>query len=248
MKILVVGNGRMGRAVASVATERQHDALGPIGRSSQDSSLWDQADVAVDFSVPEALAHHVEHALQSRTPLVVGTTGWAADLNRISTQVEEEGGTLVWGANFSIGFHMMMTVARAAADWARAFPEFDAAIVDHHHRMKRDAPSGSALELAAMLLDELPDKTQIQAGSPQGPIDRAALHVTSVRAGSEPGLHRVLFDGPYDQVSIEHRVRDRSVFAAGAVFAAERAEGYKGVIHFQELLVNMMKKGGTPWS
>lgn len=246
MKILVLGAGQMGKAVQSVATDRGHTVLGPLGRAdADDAGQWDLADVAVDFSVPTAVAEHVELALRHRTPLVVGTTGFEAQREEIARRVVEEGGTLIWGANFSIGFHMLAALTRVTAHLARTFPEFDAGVFEHHHRLKRDAPSGSALELARTLVDDLPAKTRLETGALQEAIDAEALHVTSLRAGTEPGLHRVYFDGPFETLTLEHRVRDRSVFAAGGVYAAEQTAGRKGMIHFRELVEELMSEGGA---
>lgn len=244
MKILVLGSGQMGMAVQRVAMDRGHEVLGPLGRdNADDPDQWGLADVAVDFSVPAALAAHVDLALQHRIPLVVGTTGFEAQRENIARRVVEGGGTLIWGANFSIGFHMLAALTRVAAELVRTFPEFDAGVFEHHHRLKRDAPSGSALELAQTLVDDLPTKTRLEGQGLQGAIDAEALHVTSLRAGTEPGLHRVHFDGPFETLVLAHRVRDRSVFAAGGVYAAEQAAGRTGMIHFRELVEELMSTG-----
>ena len=245
MNVLVLGRGRMGRAVQQLAAERGHTVLGPLGRHEGEGlELWSNAEVAVDFTDAKAIHTNVTRALAARVPIVVGTTGWWDDLDRIRDQVIAAGGTLLWGGNFSIGHHILAAVTRTAAALARGFRDYDPSIFEHHHTGKRDAPSGTALELADVILDELPRKTEVVTDLGDGPIADEGLHVTSLRAGNEPGTHRVRLDGPFDSVTLEHAVRDRRVFAAGALFAAERARELTGVIHFGTLVSEAMDREG----
>lgn len=249
MKLLILGDGRMGQAVDRVATRRGHVRIGPIGRdSAYDDDVWAHADVAIDFTVGASVPANVDRALAAKTPIVVGTTGWDDARSSVLERAEAVGGTVVWGANFSIGFHALNHLSNEAARWVAAFDGFDVAVYEHHHRFKRDAPSGSALVLAEDLLDQLPGKTRLLSGNPEGVVDPNALQVVSLRAGAEPGTHRVEVDGGFESVSIEHRVRDREVFAVGAVFAAERAVHHQGVVQFRDIVADTMRKGGTSWT
>lgn len=249
MKLLILGDGRMGRAVERVAARRGHEGIGPLGRKgAYDDDAWGHADAAVDFTVGASVPANVDRALATKTPIVVGTTGWDGEREGVLERAAAAGGTVVWGANFSIGFHAMHHLSTEAARWVAAFEEFDVAVFEHHHRHKRDAPSGSALVLADSLLAELPGKTHWVSGTPDGAIDPSALQVASLRAGAEPGTHRVDVDGAFESVSIEHRVRDREVFAVGAVFAAEQAVHRQGVVQFRDLVADTMRKGGTSWT
>ncbi len=241
MKILVLGNGQMGAAVKGAAVERGHVCLGPFGRDQAQGTDWTAADVVVDFSVGSAVMEHVEQALAHGKPLVVGTTAWAVERDRVLTLVDDRGGTMIWGANFSVGFHALAELTRVAAHWAKSVPDLDVAVFEHHHSRKRDAPSGSALVLAKTLTEVLPNKSRIETDRVTGSIDSDALHVASLRAGAEPGLHRVHFEGPFDSVVLEHRVRDRRVFAAGAVFAAEQAIHKSGAVEFSTLVSDSMR-------
>lgn len=240
MKILVLGNGRMGTALAAQVRAAGHALLGPSGREGAPQALWEAADAAIDFSVAEAVEEHVDAAMASDTPLVVGTTGWREREDAVRERVERAGGCVVVGANFSLGFQVLRRLTRDVARWATLIPGADVWVEERHHRGKRDAPSGSALALADVLLNGLPGKQTVEPGAPRGAIPSDALHVVSTRSGSEPGLHRVGLDTPLETVEVEHRVRDRSVFAAGALFAAERLQGRTGWIPFETLVDTWM--------
>jgi 4-hydroxy-tetrahydrodipicolinate reductase len=151
---------------------------------------------------------------------VEGTTGWNAELGAVEKLVDDEGGAMVYGANFSIGVNLFYKLAGFAAELFSRFPEYEVFIEEQHHSRKKDAPSGTAIRVREVIAEH---------------FDRE-ISVASTRAGSIPGTHRVGFDGPADQVLLQHLARSREGFACGAMMAAEWILGKKGCFEFSEVL------------
>jgi 4-hydroxy-tetrahydrodipicolinate reductase len=227
MRIVIVGNGKMGQAVARLAEHRGHVVHTAIngaentgGRALTPDRLAG-ADVALEFTRPDAAPANLERLIAAGVPTVTGTTGWLEQLPRISSLVAEQQGALLHAANFSLGVHLFL---RAARDLARGFagrPEFDAFILEEHHAAKLDAPSGTARELQARVRHADPDRS---------------YPVTSVRIGAAPGTHIVAYDGTYERVTLSHEARSRDGFAAGALAAAEWLPGHPGVHTVEDML------------
>jgi 4-hydroxy-tetrahydrodipicolinate reductase len=227
MRIVIVGSGRMGRAVAALAQERGHVVHAVIGAAENQggraltTERLKGADVAVEFTRPDAVVANLERLIEAGIPTVTGTTGWREELARIEALVARRQGALLYAANFSVGVHLFL---RAARDLARRFagrPGLDAFILEEHHAGKLDAPSGTARELQACLREADPARP---------------FPITSVRAGATPGTHAVTYDGPYERVTLEHEARSREGFAAGALAAAEWLPGHPGVHTVEEML------------
>lgn len=242
MNLAVVGRGRMGSEVERLARAEGHtirfaiDLPENAGGAGLTTEALSGVDAVIDFSHPEAVMPNLRRVVQARVPMVVGTTGWYDTLEQARRLVEKHESALVFGANFSIGANLFLKVADYAARLFNPFPQYDPYVVEHHHRDKVDAPSGTALRLAEGLVGLIDRKTRIQAGNPAGKIDPDALHVASLRAGAAFGRHAVGFDGSSDVVELVHTARNREGFARGALFAAEWVRGKKGVFEFADLL------------
>ena len=225
MNILILGAGRMGQALVHQARTQEHAVLGPFAREGAPTAEWAAADVAVDFSAADAVERHIREALASSTPIVIGTTGWRDLEPRLRPLVLEQNGCAVVGANFSLGFHILRRLTRETARLAELLPGAELFIEERHHSAKADAPSGSALALSDVISNT---------------VDHDRLSITATRAGSEPGLHRVGLDASLETLELEHRVRDRSVFATGALFAATRIQHRCGWLDFETLIDEWM--------
>ncbi|HYC33487.1 MAG TPA: dihydrodipicolinate reductase C-terminal domain-containing protein [Gemmatimonadales bacterium] len=226
MRIVIVGTGRMGLAVAAMAEARGHavglvgSAENPGGTGLTKARLGD-ADVAVEFTRPDAAVANVIALVDAGLPVVCGTTGWEAELPKVEALVDRQGGALLHGANFSVGVHLFLRAARQLAERMAGRREFDAFILEEHHRAKRDAPSGTARVLRERLRE----------------TDAAREYpITSVRAGATPGTHVLAYDGPDERIALTHVARSRRGFAAGALAAAEWLPGRKGVHTFEDML------------
>jgi 4-hydroxy-tetrahydrodipicolinate reductase len=241
----------MGHEVEAAAAPRGHEvALRLHGADNADGSgitvdTFAAIDVAVDFSRADVVVDNVDAATRVGVPLVVGTTGWDEHIDRVRELVVEREGALVYGANFSVGANLFLRLAARAAHLFAPFADYDAYVFEHHHRHKADAPSGTALRLAQLVLQTGGDKSALQIGNPDGPIAPDALHVASLRAGSAFGEHRVGFDGSNDAVQLVHTARNRRGFAHGALLAAEWVVGRRGLFAFDAVLDEILAGGGS---
>ncbi len=242
MKVALIGYGRMGRAVEQAAAARGHEVVARIdldgnleGRGITTESL-NGAEVAVEFSVPEAAPANVAALAACGADTVSGTTGWYDRLDEVRSAVERAGSGLIYAPNFSLGMQLFFRLARLAGRLSDGLEGYDAYVVEAHHRHKKDHPSGTARRLAEILLAELSGKERWELGPPEGPVDPGALQVTAIRAGEIPGTHTVGLDGPDDSIVVRHEARGRAGFARGAVAAAEWVRGRSGIFTLEEML------------
>ena len=217
----------MGLVVKQLAAERGWPVVAAIGSRGNDSGAaitaerLGGADVAIEFTTPAAAPANIRACARAGCPVVVGTTGWYDERERVEGDVLLANGAMLWAPNFALGVNLYWQVAELAAKLARRVPGLDAHIVETHHAAKRDAPSGTAAELARL-------------GSAALGRD---IPVTSIRTGSVPGTHELVLDAPFEQIRLEHVARDRRVFADGALHAATWLIGRHGVFTMRDLLV-----------
>lgn len=224
-RVALIGMGRMGRALAELAPERGFRIVAQLddprvdGGAVSRESLRDAA-VAIEFTTPDAAPANILACLAARCPVVVGTTGWYAELPAITSRIEQEGGALLTAPNFSVGVAIFARVVAEASRLFSALPAFESHLVETHHSAKKDAPSGTAAALARTAESALGQ----------------AVPITSVRVGSVPGTHELIFDAPFEQVRLIHEARDRRVFAEGALVAARWLVGRTGVYTMDDML------------
>ena len=215
----------MGRLVADLAKGRDYEVVRTFDIDDADRTVADLVealhgvDVAIDFSVAAAVPKDSEACARAGVPLVVGTTGWQSQLDAVRRLVTEHDGALIYGANFSVGVQVFYRVAARAAELFRDLDSYDAFIEEAHHKRKRDAPSGTALQLHEIVTGKLGRE----------------VPVSSTRSGYIPGTHRLGFDSAADQITLTHTARSREGFAAGALLAAHWIVGRKGVFEFSEV-------------
>jgi 4-hydroxy-tetrahydrodipicolinate reductase len=231
MKVAVVGHGAMGREVEAALREAGHEPL-LVGRGA---GFPAGCPVGIDFTRAEAVPGNVAAALAAGARYVVGTTGWHERLGEVRRQVEAVGGGLVYAANFSIGVQLFFRIVRQAAASLAAFPDYDPYVLERHHRRKRDAPSGTARQLASIVA-AAGGRRREPAASLEGALPEAAFHVAALRAGGIVGDHTVGFDSGGDEILLEHRARSRRGFALGAVRAAEWIASRGGFHAFEDVL------------
>jgi 4-hydroxy-tetrahydrodipicolinate reductase len=240
MQLVLVGYGRMGHEIEAAARERTHAIAARVDPANEDADYRSVADavaagvinastVVIDFSLPAGLLESVKHYGTAGAHAVIGTTGWESDREAILATAREAGIGLVWGANFSVGANMAVRIAAHAATLAGRAGEYDAGIVELHHRRKKDSPSGTAFMFAEAVRAALPQKSEIQTETLHRAPEAAELHVVSGRIGTIPGTHTLLLDSEADTVEVTHRARTRRGFAIGAVGAAEWIASRSGV-------------------
>ena len=221
----------MGKLIRTLAEDKGHVISGVIDHDEADLSAQETSaklqgcDVAIDFTVAEAVRRNVEACMMAKVPLVEGTTGWNSHRSEIEKLVGDSDGAFVFGANFSIGVNLVYRVVDFASELFAKFPAYEVFIEEQHHSRKKDAPSGTALKLKD-IVSEHTDKD---------------FSVSATRAGNIPGTHRVGFDGPADQVLLEHLARSREGLGGGAIMAAEWIAGKKGFYEFTDVIDEIIK-------
>jgi len=223
--VALIGMGKMGRALQSLAPERGFRVVATLDPSHADyrgvtKEALAGAQVAIEFTQPEAAPDNIRACAAAGCPVVVGTTGWYARLDELSADVKHRGGAMLSAPNFSVGVAVFDRVVAEAAKLFGTLEGFDAHLVETHHAAKKDAPSGTAGALAR---------------TAEASLGRA-IPITSIRTGSVPGTHEVIFDAPFEQVRLVHEARDRRVFAEGALVAARWLVGKHGVFTMQDVL------------
>ncbi len=220
--LLIIGYGRMGRLVEAMAGEHGFDVVGTIDLDTADRpDTWPRADVAIDFSVGDAVPDNLPRLAARGVNVVIGTTGWQRHEAALRRQVEERGIGVVAAPNFAIGVNLFQALVERAAELWKDQPAFGAWLHELHHAAKRDAPSGTALALEAAM----------RARGYTHPID-----VASSRAGSIPGTHTIGFDTAAETITLTHAARDRSAFARGALQAAAWLKGRRGWFTMKDVL------------
>jgi 4-hydroxy-tetrahydrodipicolinate reductase len=220
--LLIVGYGRMGKLVESLSPEFGVDVAGTVDIAEAAApQKWPQADVAVDFSIADAVPENAKRLAERRMNIVIGTTGWGGREAEVRRIVEDAQIGVVAAPNFALGVNLFVALAERAAQLFGSQSGFGAWIYEAHHAAKRDAPSGTALLLEAAMKEHAFTR----------PID-----VSSTRAGSIPGTHTIGFDAPGETITLTHTARDRSGFARGALEAARWVHGRKGWFTMKDVL------------
>jgi 4-hydroxy-tetrahydrodipicolinate reductase len=227
INLALLGYGKMGRTIAQIAPQRGFQVrlvmdidANPHARGITREKFED-IDVCVDFTTPDAVVENVRAVAEAGCNLVIGTTGWTEHLDKIRQTVVRSDIGLVYAANFSIGVNLFYRAARAAAEVFSKFPMYEPYITEAHHHFKKDAPSGTAKEMQRQVSPLLPGRE---------------IPVASVRAGYIPGVHELGFDSEADTVILRHTARGRQGFAEGALLAARWVVGKKGLFTFADVL------------
>ena len=222
VRVLLMGYGRMGRLVESLAPEAGVEIVGRVDIDNVDRpDEWPAADVAIDFSIASAVPANARRLAARGTHLVIGTTGWQDEEEALRRELAAQPIGVVFAPNFALGVNLFVALVADAAARLADRPEFGAWIHELHHRAKRDAPSGTAIAIRAAM----------ESAGYGLPID-----VASSRAGSIPGTHTVGFDGPAETITLTHTARDRSGFARGALEAAKWVNGRRGWFTMRDVL------------
>lgn len=220
MKLAIVGYGKMGRLMEQLAPEYGFTVHARLD-INDDLRKAGGADVAVEFSAPAAVARNVEGLAALGIPIVLGTTGWSDQMERVKAAVQKHRIGVVWSPNFSIGVNIFIRVVREAAKLLESEPQYGAWAWEIHHHTKKDAPSGTLLKL----VEEMEDAGYTHT------IDTSAN-----RAGAHPGTHEIGFDSAADTITLRHTARSREGFARGALKAAQWVPGKFGVFKFDDVL------------
>lgn len=234
-KIGLIGYGAMGHEIEKLARE-----LGFIITEKFDvnhllkENVEYEFDVAIDFSITESVFNNVEIIGKLGKNIVLGTTGWYKEEARLREMVNTYDIGLVWGSNFSIGMQTFFKLVEYASGFISQM-DYDIMLHELHHSNKRDSPSGSALSLSKIIMDNNPKKKNIEINAVQGVIDPSILHVSSTRGGHITGIHSVYIDSIADTIELTHTAKNRSGFALGSLKSAKWLKDKKGFYSFNEI-------------
>lgn len=233
MKIALLGYGKMGHMIEVEAKKKGFEISATIDSYAKDASHFisspadivaalqeTKSEVVIDFTHPDAAFENIKAIIPLGIPLVVGTTGWLSHLDEVQNLVAKHSSSLFYAANFSIGVNLFYKVVAEAAKVFSSYDDYDVALWEAHHNQKADSPSGTALELAKLVLKNHSGKTEMHFDAFHEKPKAHQLHVSSTRCGSVPGTHTVFFDSNADSIELLHRARSREGFALGAVHAA----------------------------
>jgi 4-hydroxy-tetrahydrodipicolinate reductase len=235
MNILLLGYGKMGQEIEKIAIGRGHHITARITIDNKDTltkSHWDDTDVVIEFSAPEAAFSNIQMALENKKPVVSGTTGWLHKKADVEKLVSLYNGSFFYASNFSIGVNIFFRINRYLAQIMDNYSSYDVSLKEIHHTAKKDAPSGTAITLAEDVIRELNRKT----GWEQEPQDKEKICITSERTDDVPGTHFVTYENDVDTIEIKHEAKSRKGFALGAVMVAEWIQDKKGVLSMDDFL------------
>jgi 4-hydroxy-tetrahydrodipicolinate reductase len=230
MKIALLGYGKMGKVIERIALERGCEI---VLKKDQDNTFEGllNADVAIDFSVPDSAVTNISECLNNGIPVISGTTGWLADYPKMVQLCEEKNGSFIYASNFSLGVNVFFELNEYLAKIMANLKQYKVSMEEIHHTQKLDAPSGTAITLAEGIIRQM-DYTNWTL---ETPISNE-IHIEAKRIENIPGTHSIFYDSEVDQIEIKHTAHSREGFALGAVVAAEWLLGKKGVFTMKDVL------------
>ncbi len=239
-KIAILGYGAMGREVEKAAAGKfEITEIFDLDRLLKPDGSYN-FDVAIDFTLPDAVLENARVVSGLGKNLVIGTTGWYGKAGELRRIIEGSGTGCVWGSNFSIGMHMFLRIVRHAAALVDKTTDYDIFGHEIHHTRKKDSPSGTAHTLADIILSEVSAKTELLTDTSHERIKPEQLHFSSTRGGSIPGRHTIYLDSAADTIELSHSARNRSGFAAGALLAADWLADKTGFHEFGDVMEKVL--------
>ena len=236
MKIALLGYGKMGKAIETIALERGHEIVLKVSiENVEDNTIENirHADVAIEFTGPDSACDNLLKCLKAGVPVVCGSTGWLSKYDEVCELFKKKKGSLLYASNFSVGVNLFFELNRKLIKLMQHHPEYEVSVHEIHHTEKKDAPSGTAITIAEQILKKHPVKRS-WVNHPS--VQPHELSVTSERTDPAPGTHIVTYGSPVDDIQIKHTAHNRTGFATGAVLAAEFLKGKKGIYNMTDVL------------
>jgi len=230
MKIALLGYGRMGKEIEKIAISRGHEIV--IRKDIDDIIDITLADVAIDFSVPNASFNNISNCLEYNVPVIAGTTGWLEKYDDAVALCHQKNGAFMYASNFSIGVNIFFQLNKQLAKLMSPFEDYQVAMEEIHHTQKLDAPSGTAITLAEGIIENS-SKNNWELGKKTSPEN---IPIVSKRIPDVPGTHTIWYSSEVDTIEIKHTAHSRKGFALGAVIAAEWIVGKTGVFSMKDVL------------
>ena len=236
MKIALIGYGKMGKAIETIALQKNHEIVLKIGIENVEEFTIEavqQAEVAIEFSSPESAFTNVMTCLQANVPVVCGSTGWLHHYNEAQQYCLQQNGALLYASNFSVGVNLFFELNKYLASLMNHHPEYEVSLEEIHHTQKKDAPSGTAITLAEQVLQQITTKKKwVNTKANQS----NELSIISKRIDPAPGTHTIQYCSAIDDITITHTAHNRVGFASGAILAAEYLLDKKGIFSMKDVL------------
>jgi 4-hydroxy-tetrahydrodipicolinate reductase len=230
MRIALLGYGKMGKVIETIALQRGHEIV--LRKKSTDTyNGLEDADVAIDFSIPDAAVGNISACLNGNIPVVSGTTGWLEHYHDMAQLCEEQNGAFIYGSNFSLGVNIFFELNSHLAKMMATLNQYKVSIEEVHHTQKLDAPSGTAITLAKDIINNS-DYAGWAIGNPK----EGDIFIDAKRVEGVPGTHTVIYNSDVDAIEIKHTAHNREGFALGAVIAAEWLVGKQGIYSMKDVL------------
>lgn len=233
MKVLLIGYGKMGKTIESIARKRGHEIVGKMDVGDTLADFNQPADVAIEFTQPEAVVANLKACIDKGIPVVCGTTGWLQKRHEVEEYCRVKNGTLFYSSNYSLGVNIFFKINEYLARIMDRYPDYSVAIDETHHTEKKDAPSGTAITLAEGIINNLKRKKEWASGATK---KTGTLVINSFRVDPAPGTHVVRYQSAIDELEITHTAHSREGFALGAVLVAEWLAGKKGIYTMDDFL------------
>ncbi|MGY8932912.1 MAG: 4-hydroxy-tetrahydrodipicolinate reductase [Flavobacteriales bacterium] len=230
MKIALLGYGKMGKIIEKLAIEKGHTISSKINRDSSKEELL-KADIAIEFSTPEAAVSNIKFCLENGIPIVSGTTGWLAHYDEMIKLCENRNGSFIYASNFSVGVHLFFSINKYVSNLMKPWKDYQVSIEEIHHTQKLDAPSGTAITLAEEIVANSDKKNWKLNGTEEEDIKITAKRINDIK-----GSHIINYDSNIDTISIKHEAHSRNGFALGAILAAEWLADKKGIFTMKDVL------------
>jgi 4-hydroxy-tetrahydrodipicolinate reductase len=230
MKIALLGYGKMGKVIEKVALSRGHQIVLRKTSSSSFEGL-ENADVAIDFSIPDAAVGNIRSCFDTNVPVICGTTGWLSQYEEMVTLCKVKNGAMIYGSNFSLGVNLFFEMNTYLAKLMSKFDQYKVRMEEIHHTQKLDSPSGTAITLANDIIQQSQYTNWVLQNAHLNEVLIDAQRIENV-----PGTHTVIYDSEIDSIEIKHTAHNREGFALGAVIAAEWIIGKKGVFSMKDVL------------
>lgn len=236
MNIALIGYGKMGKIIESIAVSRGHSVNLKIDISNAEMLTVEnlqKCDVAIEFTGPHSAFNNVMKSLEANIPIVCGSTGWLSQYDEAVAFCNKQQGTLLYASNFSVGVNVFFEVNKLLAGLMSNLPDYDVSITEIHHTEKKDAPSGTAITLAEQILALVNRK---ETWENVLTTDKSKLTIISERIDPAPGTHKICYSSAIDDIEIIHTAHNRNGFATGAVLAAEFLLNKKGIFTMKDVL------------
>lgn len=238
MKIVLLGYGKMGKEIEKIALSRKHEIILKVDENNHNSITKEQlaaADVAIEFSTPHTVEENIYKCFNAGLPIVVGTTGWYDNFEKIKSDCTKGNNALFHATNFSVGVNLFFKVNKYLAELMNNYPDYNVSMEEIHHIHKLDKPSGTAITLANQVLEKLKRKNNWSI-DPAKQKDASTLFIEDKREGEVPGTHILKYTSPIDDIEIMHKAHNRQGFALGAVMAAEFLNKKKGIYTMDDII------------